>query len=50
VAPIAADFHDGYANAVLCDALLQAAKTGRRVRLAPVGRRAGGAAREKPVG
>jgi predicted dehydrogenase len=50
VAPIAADFHDGYANAVLCDALLQAAKTGRRVRLAPVGRRAGGEAREKPVG
>ena len=33
VAPLAADFHDGYINAVLCDALLQAAKTGRVVRL-----------------
>jgi predicted dehydrogenase len=33
VAPIGADFHDGYVNAVLCDALLQAAKTGRVVRL-----------------
>jgi predicted dehydrogenase len=33
VAPFAADFHDGYINAVLCDALLQAAKTGRNVRL-----------------
>jgi predicted dehydrogenase len=33
VAPIAADFHDGYVNAVLCDALLQTAKTGRYTRL-----------------
>jgi hypothetical protein len=32
VAPNAADFHDGYVNAALCDALLQAAKTGRVVR------------------
>lgn len=32
VSPIGADFHDGYVNAVLCDALLQAAKTGRAVR------------------
>ncbi len=33
VVPIAADFHDGYVNAVLCDALLQAAKTGRVVQV-----------------
>ena len=33
VAPIAADFHDGYVNAVLCDALLHAAKERRYVRL-----------------
>jgi predicted dehydrogenase len=33
VAPLAADFHDGYANAVLCDTLLQAAKTGRHIRV-----------------
>lgn len=33
VAPLAADFHDGYVNALLCDALLQAARTGKRVRL-----------------
>jgi predicted dehydrogenase len=32
VAPIGADFHDGYVNAVLCDALVRAAKTGRVVR------------------
>jgi predicted dehydrogenase len=32
VTPIGADFHDGYVNAVLCGALLQAAKTGRVVR------------------
>ncbi len=31
VAPLAADFHDGYVNAVLCDALVRAARTGRRV-------------------
>ena len=36
VAPIAADFHDGYVNAALCDALLQAARTGRVVRPKPV--------------
>jgi predicted dehydrogenase len=30
VPPLAADFHDGYVNAVQCDALLQAARTGRR--------------------
>jgi len=33
VAPLAADFHDGYMNAVLCDALLQAAKVRRYVPL-----------------
>jgi predicted dehydrogenase len=33
VAPLAADFHDGYVNAAICDALLQAAKTGRRIRV-----------------
>jgi predicted dehydrogenase len=38
VAPIAADFHDGYVNALLCDALLQAAKTERHVRLKPASR------------
>jgi predicted dehydrogenase len=38
VAPLAADFHDGYINAVLCDALLQAAKTGRVVHLKPMTR------------
>jgi len=31
VPPLAADFRDGYANACACDALLQAARTGRRV-------------------
>jgi predicted dehydrogenase len=41
--PLAADFYDGYVNAVLCDALLQAAKTGRRIRPRPVNRRADGA-------
>ncbi len=30
VPPLAADFHDGYVNAVQCDALLRAARTGRR--------------------
>jgi predicted dehydrogenase len=33
VAPLAADFRDGYVNALLCDALLAAARTGRRVRV-----------------
>ena len=33
VAPLAADFHDGYMNAVLCDALLDAARTRRYIRL-----------------
>jgi predicted dehydrogenase len=33
VAPLAADFRDGYANARVCDALLKAARTGRRVRV-----------------
>jgi predicted dehydrogenase len=35
VAPLAADFHDGYVNAILCDALLLAAKTGKHIRLKP---------------
>jgi predicted dehydrogenase len=39
VAPLAADFHDGYVNAMLCDALLQAARTGKRMRLKPPPRR-----------
>jgi predicted dehydrogenase len=39
VAPLAADFHDGYVNAVLCDALLAAARTGRRVQLGTPRRR-----------
>ena len=42
VAPLAADFHDGYINAVLCDALLQAARTGKRVRIKSPHRRANG--------
>jgi predicted dehydrogenase len=33
VAPLAADFRDGYANARVCDALLLAARTGKRVRV-----------------
>jgi predicted dehydrogenase len=33
VTPLAADFQDGYRNAQACDALLVAARTGRRVRL-----------------
>jgi predicted dehydrogenase len=33
VTPLAADFRDGYANACVCDALIEAATTGRRVRL-----------------
>jgi len=32
VAPLAADFEDGFINARLCDAMIQAARTGRRVR------------------
>jgi predicted dehydrogenase len=31
VAPLAADFQDGYMNAVLCDALVEAARTGKRI-------------------
>lgn len=42
VAPLAADFHDGYVNAVLCDALLQAARTGRHIRLKPPQRKVDG--------
>jgi predicted dehydrogenase len=33
VRPLAADFRDGLANARACDALLEAARTGRRVRV-----------------
>jgi predicted dehydrogenase len=33
VIPLAADFQDGYRNAVVCDALLAAARTGKRVRV-----------------
>lgn len=33
VGPLAADFHDGYVNAVLCDALVKAARTGKRLRV-----------------
>ena len=33
VTPLAADFHDGYRNAQACDALLAAARTGKRVRV-----------------
>lgn len=33
VAPLAADFHDGYVNALLCDALVEAARTGKRIRV-----------------
>jgi hypothetical protein len=42
VGPLAADFHDGYVNAVLCDALLEAARAGRRIRLKPPHQRASG--------
>lgn len=38
VAPMAADFYDGYVNAVLCDALLQAARSRRYVRVKPASR------------
>jgi len=41
VAPMAADFHDGYVNAVLCDALLQAAESGRHIRVKSVPRKGG---------
>jgi predicted dehydrogenase len=33
LSPLAADFRDGWRNAVVCDALLAAARTGRRVRV-----------------
>jgi predicted dehydrogenase len=33
VAPLAADFHDGYVNAMLCDALVMAARTRRRIQV-----------------
>lgn len=33
VAPLAADFHDGYVNAMLCDALVEAARVGKRMRV-----------------
>lgn len=33
VTPLAADFHDGYVNAMLCDALVKAARTGKRLRV-----------------
>jgi predicted dehydrogenase len=42
VAPLAADFHDGYVNTVLCDALLEAARAGRHIRLKPPHQRASG--------
>jgi predicted dehydrogenase len=34
VAPLGADFADGYRNAVICDAVLRSAETGRRVEIA----------------
>ena len=40
VAPLAADFHDGYVNALLCDALVKAAQTGRRVQISEAQRKA----------
>ena len=48
VEPLAASFQDGYANALLCDALLRAARTGRQVRLRP--ERAPGEARKHTGG
>ncbi len=42
VAPLAADFHDGYVNALLCDALLQSAQRGRYIRVKAPPRRASG--------
>jgi predicted dehydrogenase len=33
VTPLAADFKDGYANAILCDALVRAAATRKQVRV-----------------
>ncbi|HYL81629.1 MAG TPA: Gfo/Idh/MocA family oxidoreductase [Candidatus Acidoferrum sp.] len=33
VTPLAADFHDGFVNAMLCDALIKAARTGKRLRV-----------------
>jgi predicted dehydrogenase len=34
VAPYGADFEDGYKNAVICDAIVQSAREGRRVQIA----------------
>jgi predicted dehydrogenase len=34
VAPYGADFNDGYKNAVICDAILESAESGRRVNIA----------------
>jgi predicted dehydrogenase len=34
VAPLGATFEDGYRNAVICDAILESAQTGRRVNIA----------------
>ncbi len=42
VPPHAADFHDGYVNALLCDALLEAARAGKYLRLKPPHQRASG--------
>ena len=33
VAPLGATFEDGYRNAVICDAILEAAAAGRRVEI-----------------
>src|SRR5258707_11972731 len=33
IAPYAADFEDGHKNAVVCDAILQSAETGRRIEI-----------------
>ncbi len=42
VTPPAADFHDGYVNALLCDALIEAARAGKYLRLKPPHQRASG--------
>jgi predicted dehydrogenase len=34
VAPYGATFEDGYKNAVICDAIVQSARDGRRVQIA----------------
>ena len=31
IAPFGADFNDGYKNAVICDAILESADSGRRI-------------------